>query len=86
MTRNMLDPRSITVSFPKGPVSESYMKADRSNILLGVGIAFIILEVIAFGLRVVARRIKGVCFGWDDAFIVSGLIFNLTLCALCMGE
>ena len=78
--------RDNPITFPTGPLPESYVKADRSSILWGVGIAFIVLELAAFGLRVVARRAKGGGFGWDDALMSSGLFFNLALCALCLGE
>lgn len=73
-----------TITFPKGPLPADYFAANRSDILLGVGVTFITLEVITFGLRVVSRKIKGTKFGWDDAMMIPALLCNLALCALCL--
>jgi hypothetical protein len=71
---------SNTVTFPKGPLPKSYYTDDRGGILLGVASAFLALEVVAFILRAVSRRMRRVAFGWDDALMVPALLMNILLC------
>jgi hypothetical protein len=72
-----------TISFPKGPLPASYFTADRSDVLLGITITFTALEVISFGLRVLARKIIGTKLTLDDILIVPALVCNLAVCAVC---
>jgi len=76
-----------TVTFPDvRTLPPSYFTADRGHILKGVSIAFIVLEVLAFGLRAHARRIKRVAFGWDDVIMIPALLCNLALCIISYGK
>jgi len=80
------NPNSIT--FPDIstiPDLDKYLAEYRGNVLRDTAIAFIILELIAFGLRVAARRINRVQYGWDDALMILALLSNLAVstAALC---
>lgn len=70
-----------TPSFPPGYADE-YI----GNPPFGVAIAFIVLEVIAVGLRFLARRIGRVAWGADDTLIIPGAILCLALCGCSIGE
>lgn len=59
---------------------------DRGGVLIGVGVAFIILELLAFGLRITARWLRRVPFGFDDALMFPALVLNLALCIMGIGE
>ncbi|KAF2650264.1 hypothetical protein K491DRAFT_609137 [Lophiostoma macrostomum CBS 122681] len=74
---------SNTITFPKGPLPPSYYTDDRGGILIGVASAFMALEIVAFTLRTVSRRIHRVPFGWDDALVIPALLLNSLLCILC---
>jgi len=52
----------------------------RGQVVQGVAITFIVLELIAYALRLVARRINRVPFGWDDALMIPSLLTNLGIC------
>jgi hypothetical protein len=52
----------------------------RGYVVQGVAITFIVLELIGYGLRMVARRINRVPFGWDDALMIPALLTNLGIC------
>jgi len=52
----------------------------RGYILQRLAIVFIALQPIGFALRVVARRMTRVRFGWDDALMIPSLPLNLGLC------
>ncbi|TAQ90945.1 hypothetical protein B7494_g685 [Chlorociboria aeruginascens] len=68
-----------TITFPSGPLPPEYYTEDRGAVLISVAITFIVLELVAFGLRAIARRLKRVPFGWDDCFIITALALCLTL-------
>lgn len=52
--------------------------------VIGVAVAFAILEIGLVTLRFIARRINKSSQGWDDYLIVPGLIANLAQCALAI--
>lgn len=55
--------------------SEEYLHQTKQPLIVGIAVFFIVLEVLATVLRFVSKRIGGVRIGWDDAFVVLGLIF-----------
>ena len=69
-----------SIQFPKGPFPPGYFTADRSEVLLGVAVTFIVLEVLVFGLRLLARKLQGAESGWDDTLVLLALVFNLGQC------
>ena len=73
-----------TITFPKGPLPESYYTADRGAILIGVASGFIVLELAAFSLRTISRHMHRVAFGWDDALVIPALMLNLLVCILAI--
>lgn len=73
-----------TTEFPKGSYSPSHFRIDRSKVLLGVAVTFIALEVLVFGLRLLARKLQGTRFEWDDALVFPALVSNLGLCIECI--
>jgi hypothetical protein len=75
---------SDSIQIPSGPLPPNYLTENRAHILIGVGVLFMVLNITAFGLRAISRRIKRVSFGWDDALIIPALIFNLVLDVLLM--
>jgi hypothetical protein len=75
-----------TITFPQGPLPANYNTENRSHVLLGVGVTFIVLEIIAFALRVTARRINHVPFGWDDSLMIPALILNLAVAVMALGK
>lgn len=68
-------------TFPPGYVEES---AGGSTI--GVAIAFIILEIAFFTLRLISRRLHQAKLGLDDILTVPSLIFCLAMCVLAIGK
>ena len=66
--------------------SDDYMTADTGTILIAVGSTLVVLEVIAFSLRTICHRIRGVPFGLDDIFLLLALFSNLILCGLSIGK
>jgi hypothetical protein len=72
-----------TITFPTGPLPAEYFTVDRSAILMGITITFVVIEVVGFVFRVIARKVKGTPWGLDDAFMVSGLLCNLGVCTIC---
>lgn len=70
-----------TLKSPEPPLPDDYYTADRSDVILGVGITFVVLEVISFGLRLIARKIIGTKQTWDDVLVILGLLCNLVVCA-----
>ena len=52
--------------------------------VIGVAVAFAIIEISLVALRFVARRINKSSPGWDDYLIIPGLIANLAQCALAI--
>lgn len=72
------------IQIPKGPLPPNYFTEYRGHILIIVGILFVVLNLIAFGLRAISRRIKYVPLGWDDILIIPALVFNLVLDVMLM--
>ncbi|KAF4632946.1 hypothetical protein G7Y89_g5178 [Cudoniella acicularis] len=75
---------SDSIQIPSGPLPPNYLTESRAHILISVGVLFMVLDITAFGLRAISRRIKRVSFGWDDVLIIPALIFNLVLDVLLM--
>lgn len=59
---------------------------DRSGILVGISIAFIIITTLAAGLRIWAKRFQGGRFYADDALLLLAYILNLGMCAVGIRE
>ncbi|KAF2688375.1 hypothetical protein K458DRAFT_427969 [Lentithecium fluviatile CBS 122367] len=68
-----------TVSIPKEKFPPSYYTADRGWVLMGVAIGFTIIELIAFGLRGFARRLRKLPYNRDDVIMTIALICNLAM-------
>ena len=45
--------------------------------ILGVGIMFLVLDILAVVARFATRHLKGLHYGWDDWLIVVGLLFYM---------
>ena len=75
-----------TVPIPKGSLDPSYYTADRGWVLIGVAIGFTVIELLAFGLRVFARRLRKLSFNGDDVLMSVALIYNLAMNALSIGK
>jgi len=74
------------IIFPEGPLPPHYLTDNRSQVVYAVVITFIVFELVAFALRMTARQMRHVSFGWDDALIIPALLCNLTLCAMSLGK
>lgn len=75
-----------TITLPKGPIPPSYWTDDRGHILITVGIVFMVIEIVAFGLRMFACRLRRAKFSWDDVLVISALLSNLAMVAMMIGE
>lgn len=59
---------------------QGYLEADRSSQIVGVAIFFIIAEMLATALRVLARHLQRKQWMWADIFMPISLLFNLGVC------
>lgn len=66
--------------------SPGYLDENRGETLVGLAIAFLVVETICVALRFYARRIGKVAWGADDTFIVPGFILCAAVCACTIGE
>ncbi|KAF7949127.1 hypothetical protein EAE96_008296 [Botrytis aclada] len=73
-----------SIQFPHGDLPPSYFTEYRGHILVGVGVTFMVLDSIAFFLRVLSRRLNRISMGWDDIIVIPALIFNLALDIILM--
>ncbi|KAF2242501.1 hypothetical protein BU26DRAFT_570585 [Trematosphaeria pertusa] len=75
-----------TITLPKGPIPPSYWTDDRGHILITVGIVFMVIEIVAFGLRMFACRLRRAKFSWDDVLVISALLSNLAMVAMMIAS
>ncbi|TVY82375.1 hypothetical protein LSUE1_G004903 [Lachnellula suecica] len=75
---------SDSIQIPKGPLPPNYLTESRGHILISVGVLFMVLDITAFILRTISRRMKRVPLGWDDILIIPALVFNLVLAVVLM--
>ena len=73
-----------SIQFPHGDLPLSYFTEYRGHILVGVGVTFMVLDSIAFFLRVLSRRLNRISMVWDDILVIPALIFNLALNVILM--
>lgn len=64
--------------------TSSYYTADRGEVLVGVGILFIVLETAAFALRVLACRLRRLPFDWADVLAIAAFLSNMALVGMAI--
>lgn len=69
------------IQYPPG-----YLDEYRGQILVGLAIAFLVIETICVSLRFYARSIGKVRWGADDTLIIPGFILCAAICACTIGE
>jgi hypothetical protein len=69
---------------PEGPITapEGYI----GYIFKNVAVAFIVLQTLFVGLRLLARRVNGTPMGADDVLVPLSLVFNYALCGISIGK
>lgn len=68
-------------------VSSEFLAEDRSQVLVEISIAFIILTTVVLAARFYARRFQGLGgFHADDAFVLAAYVVNLGMCAVGISE
>lgn len=68
-------------------VSSEFLAEDRSQVLVDISIAFIVLTTVVLAARFYARRFQGLGgFHADDAFVLAAYVVNLGMCAVGIGE
>lgn len=65
---------------PSPALSSSYLNADIGGRLIGVSVAFLLLDTAFVALREIARRQTSSTYGWDDYLIAPSLVANVGLC------
>ncbi|KAL9587326.1 MAG: hypothetical protein Q9203_003554 [Teloschistes exilis] len=61
-------------------LSSSYLNADIGGRLIGVSVAFLMLDIAFVALREIGRRRTSSIYGWDDYLIAPALAANVVLC------
>lgn len=79
---------SVTLESPAvlSHYSPAYLAEYIGNQVIGVAIAFMVLETVFVILRFVARRKTLSPLGWDDYLIYPALVVNLGMCAHGIGQ
>lgn len=68
-------------------VSSEFLAEDRSQVLVDISIAFIVLTTVVLAARFYARRFQGLGgFHADDAFVLAAYVVNLGMCAVGISE
>lgn len=67
-------------------ISPGYLQESQQRTILGVTVLFIVLETLAVAFRFASKLIGRLNWGWDDGFIVLGLILCMVIngCAIGM--
>jgi len=68
-------------NFPPGYVDENV-----GPHVVGVAVAFIVLEIFLVAMRFTSRYLNKIPIGLDDIFIIPSLVFCLGICALAIGK
>ena len=58
--------------------NSAYLDATQQPTIIGVSISFIIIIIICVALRIWARSISRIGFGWDDWFCLAGVVSILS--------
>lgn len=66
--------------------SDGFLRQSKQGLINSVSAVFIVLEVVCVALRFVSKRVGRLKLGWDDAFMVLGLLFCIADAAATMGE
>ncbi|KAF2116794.1 hypothetical protein BDV96DRAFT_34975 [Lophiotrema nucula] len=64
--------------------SDSYLKEYNGDQVVACCVVFVVLETFFVTLRFIARHVKKVSWGWDDALVVSATIFSFGVIASCL--
>lgn len=68
-------------------VTPAFLAEDRSQVLVDISIAFIVLTTVVLAARFYARRFQGLGgFHADDAFVLAAYVVNLGMCAVGISE
>lgn len=66
--------------------SEEFLHQSKQGLINTVSSVFIALEVFCVSLRFLAKWVGRLKLGWDDAFMILGLILCIADAACTMGE
>ena len=75
-----------SIRFPEEPLPPEYFTADRSSLLLWLGVVTTVIELAVFVARIVSRRLSRAKRGWDDVFAIPSMVACIALNIMAMGK
>ncbi|KAE8323881.1 integral membrane protein [Aspergillus sergii] len=66
--------------------SEGFLRQSKQGLINSVSAVFIVLEVVCVALRFVSKRVGRLKLGWDDTFMILGLLFCIADAAATMAD